>query len=137
MPTIRSGASTDIELVLAFWRHATTEPSSTDDASSVEGLLEHAPDALIVAVEGNAIIGTVIVGWDGWRGGLYRPAVSPTHRRRGVATALVAEAERRLREQGAVRLHLIVASDQEPARKFWNAAGYDLTDQLRFVKTFV
>lgn len=49
-------------------------------------------------------------------------------------TRLVDEAERRLREHGAQRLHLIVAGDQEPARAFWSAAGYTATTQLRFVK---
>jgi ribosomal protein S18 acetylase RimI-like enzyme len=131
---IRTGGSADIEAVLAFWLHATTEPSSTDDAASVAALLEHAPDALVLAVEGDAIVGTAIVGWDGWRGTIYRLAVDPADRRRGIATRLVEEAERGLRMYGAQRLHLIVAGDERAARAFWTSAGYEPTAQLRFVK---
>ena len=134
--TIRSATNADIDAVLAFWRDATTEPSSTDDAASLTDLLAHAPDALVLAVEHDAIVGTVIVGWDGWRGALYRLAVAPSHRRSGVATALVEEGERRLRAQGAKRLHIIVDPDQEPGALFWTSAGYEPTDQSRFVKTF-
>jgi ribosomal protein S18 acetylase RimI-like enzyme len=134
--TIRTGTNADIDAVLAFWRDATTEPSSTDDAASLSVLLAHAPDSLMLAGERDTLVGTVIVGWDGWRGGLYRLAVAPSRRRTGIATALIEEAERRLRGLGAQRLHLIVAGDQEPARAFWRAAGYESTDQLRFVKTF-
>lgn len=134
MPTIRSATAADIEPVLSFWIDATTEPSTTDDVASVGRLLEHAPDALVLAVEQDAIVGTVIVGWDGWRGTLYRLAVAPSHRRTGVATALVDEAQRRLRALGAQRLHLIVAHDQEGARSFWSSANYASTDQVRFVK---
>lgn len=136
MVTIRTATNADIDAVLAFWRDATTEPSSTDDAASLAGLLAHAPDALVLAVEHDTLVGSVVVGWDGWRGALYRLAVAPSQRRSGVATALIEEAERRLRAQGAKRLHMIVDPDQEPARSFWTSAGYEPTDQSRFVKTF-
>ena len=132
---IRTATTSDIDAVLAFWRDA-TEPSTTDDAASVAALLAHAPDAILLAVEREAIVGTVIVGWDGWRGAMYRIAVAPSQRRRGIATSLVAEGERRLHEYGAKRLHMIVDPDDEAPRGFWTAVGYEPTAQLRFVKDF-
>src|SRR5689334_16978140 len=100
---LRPATSDDIPAILAFWVEATAEPSSTDDLAGVGGLLAHAPGALIVAVDGGAIVGTVIAGWDGWRGTLYRLAVAPSHRRRGIATALVDEAEHHLHTHGVRR----------------------------------
>ena len=44
----------------------------------------------------HALSGTVIASWDGWRGAMYRLAVLPSLRRRGIAAALVDEGERRL-----------------------------------------
>ena len=132
---IRTATTADIDAVLAFWRDA-TEPSSTDDAASLAALLAHFPDAIVLAVEQATIVGTVIVGWDGWRGAMYRIAVAPSHRRRGIATGLVAEGERRLRAYGAKRLHMIVDPDEEAPRGFWTAVGYEPTTQLRFVKDF-
>ncbi len=41
------------------------------------------------------VVGTLIVGWDGWRCHLYRLAVDRTVRRSGIAGTLVAEARRR------------------------------------------
>jgi ribosomal protein S18 acetylase RimI-like enzyme len=46
-------------------------------------------------------VGTIVAGWDGWRGSLYRLAVLPAARRRGTALRLVADGERRLAEKGA------------------------------------
>ena len=133
---LRSGGPADIDAVLAFWRTATTVPSSTDDAESIGALLERSPDALIIAEDGSdGIVGTFIAGFDGWRGAMYRVAVHPAARRRGVASALVAEGERRLIAQGAVRLHMIVNVDEDSAQAFWASAGYERTDQSRFVKT--
>ena len=131
---LRSGSVADFGDLLAFWSGATTEPSTTDNVSSLRALVARDPDSLVLAVDNGEVVGSVIVGWDGWRGALYRLAVAPAHRRRGIGTALINEAERRLAALGAVRLHLIVAADQEEAQAFWNAAGYEPTDQFRFVK---
>src|SRR5258706_13308228 len=105
MITLRTGTPADVEAVLAFWREATAEPSTTDDAAGLEGLLERSPGALILASEGDAIVGTIVAGWDGWRGALYRLAVQPSDRRRGIATRLVTEAEQLFRDPGVRSTH--------------------------------
>ena len=91
---LRPGTTDDFEAVLAFWIEATTVESSTDDVDGLATLLACAPDALILAVDGGEIVGTVIAGFDGWRASMYRIAVRPSHRRHGLGRALVAEAER-------------------------------------------
>ena len=137
MITLRTGTRGDIDAVLAFWLEATAEPSTTDDARGLEGLLERSPGALILAVDGDAIVGTIVAGWDGWRGALYRLAVLPSHRRRGIATTLVAEAEQSLRDHGARRMHLIASrAGGDTAESFWISARYEPTDKVRFVKSF-
>ena len=116
--SIGTAARSDLPAVLALWQTAATEPSATDDPAGLATLLARDPEALIVATDaGGIVVGAVIATWDGWRGSMYRLAVSPSHRRQRVATDLVAEGESRLRARGARRLHMIVASDQEPARR--------------------
>jgi ribosomal protein S18 acetylase RimI-like enzyme len=135
MITLRAGTGDDVAAVLAFWRDATAEPSSTDDADGLQTLIARSPRALVLALDENAIVGTIIAGWDGWRGTLYRLAVAPSHRRRGIATMLVADAERQLREQGVRRMHLIAGrAGGTAAEAFWLSARYEPTDQVRFVK---
>ncbi len=60
-------------------------------------LLERDPSALLVAELGDQLVGSVIAGWDGWRGHLYRLAVHPDRSREGVGRALLVAAESRLR----------------------------------------
>jgi len=135
MITLRAGTRADIEAVLTFWLDATAEPSTTDDADGLSALLERAPGALVLALDGDTIVGTIVAGWDGWRGALYRLAVEPSYRRRGIATKLVGEAEGRLREQGARRMHLIASrAGGKTAESFWISTRYEPTDQVRFVK---
>jgi N-acetylmuramoyl-L-alanine amidase len=79
-------------------------------------------------------VGTVIATWDGWRAGLYRLAVLPPQRRRGIAGALIAEGERRLRQKGAARISVLAIASSE-APEIWRAAGYDPDGRVRrFVK---
>jgi len=135
MITLRAATPADIQAVLAFWSDATAEPSSTDDAEGIEALLDRSPGALVLAEDRGSVVGTIVAGFDGWRGALYRLAVAPSHRRQGIATALVAAAEQHLHAQGARRMHLIVSrAGGAAAEEFWLAARYAPTDQLRMVK---
>jgi ribosomal protein S18 acetylase RimI-like enzyme len=131
MVTFSTGRSADVPEVLAFWSDATTVASATDDVEGLEALFAFDGAALIR----EEVVGTLVTGWDGWRASMYRLAVAPTHRRQGIGSMLVAEGEARLRALGARRFHLIVQEGEAPARAFWSAAGYEPTDQLRFVKT--
>jgi ribosomal protein S18 acetylase RimI-like enzyme len=136
-PLIRPGSAADVAEVLALWRRADASPSSTESAADVRGLLARDPEALLVAEASGEVVGSLIVGWDGWRGTFYRLAVDPAHRRRGLATVLVRDGEERLRALGAHRLNAIVETDEADAMAFWAAAGYELQSaRSRFVKNF-
>ncbi len=100
-------------------------------------MLHRDRESLLVAEADGTILATLILGWDGWRGNLYRLAVEPAHRRTRIGSALVAEAERRLTAMGCRRVAAVVASDEQHAVGFWIAAGYTVGDGIgRFVKTF-
>lgn len=59
--------------------------------------------------------------------------VEPLHRRKGVARALVAHAERLAIERGATRMMLLVDPTNAGAQAFYRAAGY-LPDDLSLWK---
>jgi ribosomal protein S18 acetylase RimI-like enzyme len=134
-PTIRPAEASDAFAVLELWRDADAAPSHTDDVESLMQLLGHDPEALIVADCDGRIVGSVIAAWDGWRGSVYRLAVAPDHRRRGLGQRLVLKAEERLAEVGAVRLQAVVVESDRGATGFWRANGWEQqVDRLRFVK---
>jgi len=102
----------------------------------VRFLIAHDPEALRVAEVDGRVVGTLVAGFDGWRGQMYRLAVQPDARRVGIARSLVIDAEASLRQRGARRISALVLAD-EIARAFWRAVGYDEDeDDRRFVKTF-
>ncbi len=134
---IRSAGEEDIANLLDLWVMAGSVPSVSDSPEGLARLLATDPQALLVAELDGVLVGSLIAAWDGWRGSFYRLAVSPKHRRRGLATMLLRAGERRLRERGAVRLTAIVADDQAGAMGFWRAAGYECQQhRARFVRHF-
>jgi ribosomal protein S18 acetylase RimI-like enzyme len=131
---IRTATLEDTEQVLALWDDVVEHRTLGDRAEDVQRLLVRDPEALLVAAIDGRIVGTVIAGWDGWRGTIWRLAVANDVRRRGIATALVEEAERRLEARGCQRVSLIVIS-QEEAPEFWRSAGYEVdSSATRFVR---
>ena len=87
---IRPCRAEECEAVLTLWRRAGAIPSPTDTLEELLRLVrsEHG-DGFLVAVQEGAIVGSVIGAWDGWRGNIYRLAVAPEARRRGLARRLV------------------------------------------------
>ncbi|WP_030659692.1 GNAT family N-acetyltransferase [Streptomyces rimosus] len=128
---IRTAVPDDAEDVLAFWREAAEGTSITDDVDGVTRLVRRDPQALLLAESGGLLVGSVIAGYDGWRCSLYRLAVLPSYRRRGVATALLDAAERRFLAVDGRRGDAMVLESNERAHRAWSAAGYRREDHWR------
>lgn len=134
-PVVRSATPDDVDSVLRLWREADAVVSTTDDADALHTLLERDPASLLIAEVAGEPVGTLIVGWDGWRANLYRLAVLPPWRRRGIATGLVVAAEKILRSLGARRGAAVVVTGHEDAAAFWRSMGYVLDERVgRFAK---
>lgn len=134
--TIRQACGDELSAVLKLWHEAgVTPPSVTDSIEGLTRLMSAAGAVLMVATIEDRIVGSVIGGWDGWRGNIYRLAVAPEHRRKGIARQLVKEVTRTLFDMGAERLSALVEREHPWAVRFWESIG-DLGYELdpKFVR---
>lgn len=123
--TIRRSRPEDAQAVLDLWAQERSEHASTADRlDDVERLIEDSPAALLVAERGGEIVGALIAAWDGWRGNMYRLAVSKGHRRQGIGIALTRAGEEYLLSRGVRRVTALVAFEDDLAGAFWESAGY-------------
>ena len=135
MVIVRPAGTDDVAAILELWNRADAEPTVTDDEDALSALLAFNPTAVLLAVDERIVVGTLIMGWDGWRGGFYRLAVAPDHRRQGVARRLVEQGESLLIAAGARRLSVFAVASDPRAVPFWQAVGYEAqSDRQRLVK---
>jgi ribosomal protein S18 acetylase RimI-like enzyme len=133
---LRAASPEDAGELVVLWREAAENSRRPPDtAEAVTALLGRDPEAVILAEHDGVLIGSVIAGWDGWRYHLYRLAVRPGWRRRGVGAALLNAAERRLTDLGATRIDAMVLDDNDLGQGLWRASGYHRQgDWRRWVK---
>jgi len=132
---IRSAAACDAANLGELWRAAGLrfhqELTERELASAPR------PELILVEEEGaGEITGTVFGTLDGVRGWVRHLATRPDRRGRGIATALLAELERRLRAAGCLKVNLLIEPDNAAAAGFYARLGYR-RDQLLFMEKWL
>jgi ribosomal protein S18 acetylase RimI-like enzyme len=133
---IREARADEVTEILRLWKAAGSGPSVTDTPEHLQMLTECMPELFLVAEAEGRLVGSVIGGWDNWRGHIYRLAVHPEFRRRGLARRLTSEIESRLRAKGAVRIYALAATNQEMGVRFWESLPYEKSKDIPYVRTF-
>ena len=88
----------------------------------------------LVASDGADVVGSVMAGYDGHRGWLYALAVLPAYRFDHIATTLVMEAEKKLREIGCTKINLQIRGANAQAQQFYRTLGYATEDRISMGK---
>ena len=87
-----------------------------------------------VALLGDRVVGTVMAGYDGHRGWVYRLAVSPEHRGEGIAARLMRKAEAALAVRGCAKVNLQARVGNEAVVDFYRSLGYEVEERVSLGK---
>lgn len=130
--TIRPFEMQDYPAVLRLWQTAGAGLSMrpSDSREEVAKKCERDGDLFLVAEEAGQVIGVIMGAWDGRRGWLHHLAVDTIHRKRGVASSLIAAVEERLRAKGCLKVNLLVHATNAEARALYRRLGYDEMEDL-------
>jgi ribosomal protein S18 acetylase RimI-like enzyme len=118
----------DVSSVVALWTETGLTRPWNDAAEDFQRAVDGPASAVLGLEHDNELIGTAMVGHDGHRGWVYYVAVKESHRRQGIGSELMRAAEEWLREVGAVKVQLMVRSDNESALHFYGKVGYETSD---------
>lgn len=121
--------------VKALWEDVFPDDAPRDYAEvSIPAKAKEHPELFLLALDGERVVGSVMAGYDGHRGWLYRVAVAKTHRHLGVGAALIREAERRLWALGCVKINLQVRGTNQGVTAFYQNLGYAVEDRISMGK---
>jgi ribosomal protein S18 acetylase RimI-like enzyme len=121
--------------VKALWRQAfPDDPPWNSAENAIPAKLIVQPDLFLVVADDGKVVGTIMAGYDGHRGWLYAVAVADSHRRRGIGTALVQEAEARLGALGCGKINLQIRSTNAGVKAFYDRLGYGTEDRISMGK---
>ena len=119
----------------ALWEEAfPNDPPWNHAAVAIPAKLSVQPDLLLVALQDDQVVGSVMAGYDGHRGWLYAVAVLAAFRRQGIGRQLVQEAERRLRGLGCGKINLQVRTSNAAVIEFYRRLGYAIEDRVSLGK---
>jgi ribosomal protein S18 acetylase RimI-like enzyme len=122
---IRDLSPSDIEAATSIWHEAGLTRPWNPPELDLRRALEGHTSTVLGSYKGERLVGTVMVGHDGHRGWIYYLAVDARQRGTGLGRQLMAAAEHWLREQGAVKVQLMVRSTNEAVLDFYEHLGYE------------
>ncbi len=127
----------DEDDLIALWQRCELTRPWNDPRKDIRRKLAVQPELLLVALEGDRLVGSVMVGYEGHRGWINYLAADPDHRRQGIGRALMAEAELRLLREGCPKLNLQVRAGNEEAIAFYRRLGYEVEELVSLGKRLI
>lgn len=141
---IRSFVESDTQAVVELWRSAGLTRPWNDPHRDVQRKLGVQPEWFLVGVDDasdggaqEAVVASVMAGWDGHRGWISFLAVHPDRQHEGLGTALLAEAERLLTEAGCPKVMLMVRTGNEGVLAFYEQQGWSRDDVVVLGKRLI
>ena len=134
---IRPFLDSDEAAVIALWEAAGLTRPWNDPRKDIARKRSVQREWFLVGTEDDAVMASIMVGYDGHRGWINYLAVAPAHRRHGHARALVREAERLLEAAGCPKINLQIRTGNASVIEFYERIGYARDDVVSFGRRLI
>ena len=124
MVEIRNYTPLDFPQVKEILKEGKLFYEQIDNAEALEKKVKQAPDTIIVAVENGRVIGTEVIVPDLFPF-LFRLAVHPDFRKRGVGRKLMQRGEEILKSKGYDHVNILVTSNDLELQEYYQQQGYE------------
>ena len=120
----------EIDDVIALWRACDLTRPWNDPDKDIRFARSGPASDVLICVDGETVIASVMVGHDGHRGIVYYVATHPDYRRQGLGAAAMQAAEDWLIQRGVWKLNLLVRPENDGVRSFYENIGYEVEPRL-------
>ena len=134
---VRPYLDSDESAVIALWEAAGLTRSWNDPRKDIERKQSVQREWFLLGTHGDAVMASIMIGYDGHRGWINYLAVDPAHRKKGHARALMREAERLLTAAGCPKINLQIRTSNASVIAFYEAIGYAQDDVVSFGRRLI
>jgi ribosomal protein S18 acetylase RimI-like enzyme len=127
-------ADADVATVIALWQACGLTRPWNDPAADIALARREPNSTILIGRDGDAIVATAMVGYDGHRGWVYYVATDPDRRAKGYGRAIMNAAEDWLRAAGIPKLQLLVRRENTGVAAFYQSFGYEEAQTIVFAK---
>lgn len=121
---VRAFKESDEARVIELWTFAGLVRAWNDPKKDIARKLKVQRELFLVAELEGTVVGVVMAGYEGHRGWVNYLAVDIGQRRRGIGSALMRDAERRLRLLGCPKINLQVRAENSDIQAFYATLGF-------------
>ena len=132
MVKVRELTINDYDALCALWEEAGLpfRPNGRDQRERIAREIEGPCSVFLIAEDEGELVGAILGTHDGRKGWINRLAVSPRHRRQGIASELVAAVEERLSARGIEIFAGQIEDWNESSMIFFERLGYTQHDDI-------
>ncbi|WP_206240334.1 GNAT family acetyltransferase [Novosphingobium terrae] len=112
---LREALLQDSPAIAALWQACGLTRPWNDPLADIALALGNATSTILLAHDGETLIGTVMAGFEGHRGWIYYLATLPDRRGEGIAAQLLETAQDWLAQLGCPKVELMVREGNEAA----------------------
>jgi ribosomal protein S18 acetylase RimI-like enzyme len=120
---LRDMTPADYDQAVRLW-HSSEGVRSAETREELNCYLDRNPGLSVVAEENGQLVAAVMGGHDGRRGYFYHLAVAGSHRRQGIARAMLQRSLARMKSEGIRRASVFVVTTNQQGQQFWQRLGW-------------
>ena len=126
--------ASDIDALVALWERCGLTRPWNNPRADIALALRGTNSTILVGRQERKIVAAVMVGHDGHRGWLYYVGVDPSEQRNGFGRSVMGAAEDWLRLRGLRKVELLIRTENDIARRFYEALGYTVEPRTVMTK---
>lgn len=134
---IRVYQPSDESSVIDLWTRCGLVAPQNNPRADIQRKLQVAPELFLVGELDDAIVATVMAGYEGHRGWINYLAVEPHLQKTGYGRQIMEQAEVLLRERGCPKINLQVRSTNKQFIEFYQRLGFAIDDVVSLGKRLV
>ncbi len=126
--SVRKMRASDYDDLVRVWELSGLphHPKGRDSRENIEREIRSRSNDFLVAEIDGEMVGAILCTNDGRKGWINRLAVLPSSQREGIASLLVAEAEKRFESRGIPIVACLIHNDNAASRELFEKLGYEL-----------